>query len=47
MEIGEYFMIQLLAWSANFFSKKKMPDFFRTNLIWVGSGLGCRVRISV
>ena len=42
MEIGEYFIIQLLVWSTNFFPKKKIPDFFRTKLMWVGarSGLG-------
>ena len=39
MEIGEYFMIQLLVWSTNFFPKEKMPDFLRTKLIWVGAGL--------
>ena len=40
MEIRECFMIQLLTQSANFFPKKKTPDFFRTRLLWVGSGSG-------
>ena len=25
-------------WSTNIFPNKKMPDFFRTKLIWVGEG---------
>ena len=40
MEIGKYFMIQLLVSSTNFFPKKKMPDFFRPKFIWVGAELG-------
>ena len=40
MEIGEYFMIQRLVWSTNLFPNKKIPDFCRTKLIWVGAGSG-------
>ena len=40
MEIGEYFIIQLLVWSTNFFPKTKMSDVFRTKLIWAGAGSG-------
>ena len=32
--------MQLLVWSTNFYPPPKMPDFFRTKLIWVGAGSG-------
>ena len=40
-------MIQLLVWSTNFYPPPKMPDFFRTKLIWVGAGSGLGLRLGL
>ena len=47
MEIGEYFMIQLLVWSTNFFPNIRTAVFFRTKLVWVGAGSGLGLRLGL
>ena len=46
MEIGEYFMIQLLVWSTNFFPKKK-AGFFPDKVHMGRGGVGVRVRVRI
>ena len=39
MEIGEYFLIQLLVWWTTFFPQNEKCLIFSGQLIWVGAGL--------
>ena len=43
MEIGEYFMIQLLVWSTNFSQKRKKPRPFPAKVDMGRAGLGLKL----